>query len=206
MHVSLTWFACISAALAFATPRDAGAQKDDVSSEGSASLDLQSLGFMSGCWRGATEGGGVLEEFYTSPSARLMLGVSRFLVDGDAVQFEFSRISSDSTGVVLLPFPGGTPAAHGFRLTRSGEGMALFEAPEHDFPRRISYTSGADGSLTARIDGGEGDARIQEWRMSPVSCGSAWRNDSGDSPGAHGGTQGRTQRTQPDVAPPPPAV
>jgi hypothetical protein len=87
-----------------------------------------------------------------------------------AVQHEFSRITTDSLGITLLPFPGGKPSEHAFRLTSIESGRALFEAPEHDFPKRIRYSKGADGSLTARIDGGEGDSRVQEWRMRQVSC------------------------------------
>jgi hypothetical protein len=126
---------------------------------------LQSLAFLAGCWRGES-----LEEFFTAPAPDLMLGVSRFMRDGRVVQHEFSRITADSIGIVLLPFPGGHPSAQPFRLTRVGDGDALFEAPAHDFPRRIRYTLGVDGALTARIDGGEGDARVREWRMPPASC------------------------------------
>jgi hypothetical protein len=134
---------------------------------------LDGLAFMAGCWRTAGEGDGGLEEFYTTPSENLILGVSRFLRGGRAVQFEFSRITADSAGIVLLPHPGGRPSEHPFRLTSLTPGQALFEAPEHDFPRRIRYTRAADGSLTARIDGGASDTRAQEWRMLPFACGSA---------------------------------
>src|SRR5690606_18379892 len=131
---------------------------------------LEDLSFMSGCWRAAVEDGAVLEEFYTAPAPNLILGTSRYLRDGQAVQFEFSRITADTSGIVLWPFPGGRPSEHGFRLTEIGRGAALFEAPEHDFPRRIRYALAADGALHARIDGGAGDARMQEWRMEPVPC------------------------------------
>ena len=131
---------------------------------------LAALGFMAGCWRTVPGSPAVLEEFYTTPSANVIVGVSRELRDGRTVQYEFSRITADATGVVLLPHPGGRPSAHGFRLTRSAPGLALFEAPEHDFPKRIRYSLGDDDSLTARIDGGEGDPRVQEWRMQKADC------------------------------------
>ena len=131
---------------------------------------LDALGFMAGCWRTEPGGTTALEEFYTTPSDNLILGVSRYLRDGRAVQFEFSRITADSTGVVLLPHPRGKPSDDEFRLTESGQGTALFEAPEHDFPKRVRYTLGDDGSLTARIDDGDGGERVQEWVMQPVAC------------------------------------
>src|SRR5690606_31979703 len=80
------------------------------------------------------------------------------------------RITRDSAGIALLPFPNGRAAEYPFRLTSSGPGMALFEAPEHDFPKRIRYSLSQDGTMTARIDGGEGDARVQEWSMKQVGC------------------------------------
>lgn len=131
---------------------------------------LDALAFMAGCWRGDFGGGAALEEFYTMPSDNLIVGVSRFLRAGRTHQYEFSRISADSSGVVLLPFPGGRPSEHGFSLTHVDGTSALFEAPEHDFPKRIRYSLDADGMLTARIDGGAGDTRVQEWRMSRAQC------------------------------------
>lgn len=131
---------------------------------------LQDLAFMAGCWRGEFGNGGVLEEFYSGPSDNLIVGTSRFLRGGSAVQFEFSRITRDSTGITLLPFPGGRASEHAFRLTAIAPGRAMFEAPDHDFPKRIRYTAGDGGFLTARIDGGEGDERVQEWRMQRAAC------------------------------------
>lgn len=142
----------------------------DARADGAPVDALDALAFMAGCWRGEFGEGAALEEYYSTPTPNLIVGVSRFLRNGRAVQHEFSRITADSTGVALLPFPGGRMSEHAFRLTHSEAGSALFEAPEHDFPKRIRYTHAADGSLTARIDGGEGSARVQEWRMLPVAC------------------------------------
>lgn len=144
-----------------------------IGTSGSAAQEapsLSGLAFMSGCWRGDFGGGSAIEEFYTTPSENVMLGLSRFMRGGRTVQHEFSRITADSTGIFLLPFPGGSPSEHAFRLTRLEDGQAVFEAPEHDFPKRIIYRRNADGSNTARIDGGEGSDRAQEWPMRSVAC------------------------------------
>lgn len=140
------------------------------SAQVSSTATLNDLAFMAGCWRGDFANGAALEEFYTQPSDNLILGLSRFMRGNRAVQHEFSRITADPSGIALLPFPGGKPSEHAFRLTSIESGRALFEAPEHDFPKRIRYSKGDDGFLTARIDGGEGDSRVQEWRMRPVGC------------------------------------
>lgn len=135
-----------------------------------AAQSLDDLRFMAGCWRGEFPNGAALEEVYTMPSTNLILGLSRFMKGGRAVQHEFSRITADSTGISLLPFPGGRPSEHAFHLTTLTAESATFDAPEHDFPKRIRYTLASDGSLTARIDGGAGDSRVQEWRMAPAEC------------------------------------
>ena len=42
--------------------------------------------------------------------------------------------------------------------------QAVFENPNHDFPRRVSYRLNADGSLTARIEGTRGGKPAsKEW-------------------------------------------
>jgi hypothetical protein len=142
-----------------------------LAAQATAGHTLDDLAFMAGCWRGEFANGAALEEIYTAPSANLILGLSRFFRGDQVVQHEFSRITADSTGIALLPFPGGVPSEHAFRLTALTPGSATFEAPEHDFPKRIHYTAAADGSLMARIDGGTDESRAQEWRMRPLPCG-----------------------------------
>lgn len=138
--------------------------------ERAAAQTLSDLAFMAGCWEGQAGGGTVIEEHYTTPSSNLMLGTTRYLRDGATRQFEFTRITAGRDGVVLLPFPGGTASADPFRLTTVEADRAVFEAPEHDFPKRIIYRRDADGSLVARIDGGEGSDQASEWRMDAAPC------------------------------------
>jgi hypothetical protein len=70
--------------------------------------------------------------------------------------------------LTLLPFPGGRPSELAFRLTRASGDSAVFEAPEHDSPKRIVYSraAAADGAvLVARIDDGKDSTRAMEWSM-----------------------------------------
>jgi len=131
---------------------------------------LDDLEFMAGCWRGEFGGDGVIEESYMRPAGGLMLGTTRFLRNGRAVEHEFARIVEDSAGVFLRPFPGGSPSPARFRLTAADGRTAVFEAPEHDFPKRIVYRENADGTHTARVDAGEGSEESREWVMRPVGC------------------------------------
>jgi len=134
---------------------------------------LEDLRFMSGCWRGtfsSERGPGTIEEHYTDPASNLMLGTTRYIVGGEVTEFEFSTIRRDARGVWLTPYPGGVPSRDAFRLTSAGQARAVFEAPEHDYPKRIVYRRDPDGTLTARIDAGAEDREGREWRMTPASC------------------------------------
>ena len=130
---------------------------------------LAGLAFMAGCWRSG-EGERYFEEIYTRPTANLMLGLSIAVRDGRAVGHELTRVAAEDGKVVMTPYPEGERSPHGFVLTSLREDEAIFEAPEHDYPKRIHYRRNADGSRWARIDGGPGDAGGQEWRFVAASC------------------------------------
>ena len=156
----------VACAVALAAPPPLTAQLQE---QGGGSVS--DLAFMSGCWRGSFQANGAtgtVEERYTPPSENVILGTTRYLLDGRTVQFEFLLIRSDDDGVSMLPYPDGKPSHDAFLLVEVAEGHAVFEALEHDFPKRIIYRRD-NGELVARIDGGAGtDGR--EWRMSGVDC------------------------------------
>ena len=131
---------------------------------------LADLAFLSGCWQGPLSRGGAIEEFYSAPSDNLIVGTTRYLRDGHTVMFEFSSIVHDSSGIVLWPYPRGQKSADGFRLTSVDGHGAVFEAPEHDFPKRISYIIESPDVRIARIDDGIDGGQSTEWRMERVAC------------------------------------
>ncbi len=131
---------------------------------------LDELAFMTGCWRAPAGATTVMEEFYSTPSNNLMVGTTRYLRDGRTVMFEFTQITADSTGITLLPYPRGRASEDAFHLTVLEDGRAVFEAPEHDFPKRIIYHRESADVRIARIDGGTGSTQAQEWRLERVSC------------------------------------
>lgn len=134
---------------------------------------LRDVGFLQGCWVGRFEhqaGPGTMEEFYTTSSENVMLGTTRYLVGQRVVDFELTIIFADTAGVWLRPYPRGRRSEHDFALTRTDEREAVFEAPEHDYPKRIIYRSNPDGSRTARIDSGAADREGREWHLMPTAC------------------------------------
>lgn len=131
---------------------------------------LDDLAFLSGCWEGPLSSGGVIEEFYSAPSDNLIVGTTRYLRDGRTVMFEFTSIVHDSSGIVLWPYPRGHKSTDGFRLTSIDGHGAVFEAPEHDFPKRISYIVESPNIHIARIDDGTDGGQATEWRLERVAC------------------------------------
>jgi hypothetical protein len=141
-------------------PAGGGAERDS----------LRSFGFMAGCWRGPTRGGGVIEEYYTAPSANVMLGVTRYLQGDRVVEFEFTSIVREDSAIIVTPRPEGQQPAQ-FRVTRIARDSAVWENPTHDFPRRIAYRRLPGDTLVARIEGpGKEGTRSMEWRMTRVGC------------------------------------
>jgi len=85
-----------------------------------------------------------------------MLGMSRTVAGDQTVEYEYLRIEQRADAIYYVAHPKARCPGTDFKLTRLSAQEALFENPEHDFPKRIIYRKGQDGSLTASIDGGEG--------------------------------------------------
>jgi uncharacterized protein DUF6265 len=147
------------------------AQAGSAPSPSAVRSSLADLGFMAGCWRGLTRSGTTIEEFYTPPSANLIVGATRYVRDGRVVDFEFTRIDQTDSGAVITPHPKGVRSVS-FAPKVVERNRVVWENPTHDFPQRILYTRIADDTLVARIEGRtpSGD-RALEWRMVRATCG-----------------------------------
>ncbi|HEU5041307.1 MAG TPA: DUF6265 family protein [Gemmatimonadales bacterium] len=132
---------------------------------------LEPLRFMAGCWRGQSGDDRVIEEHYTSPSANLILGMTRYTRNGVATGYEFSTIAWKDSAIVLTPRPEGQQPVP-FPLAQMDRSSAVWENPAHDFPTRIAYRRVPGDTLVARVAGpGEGGAMAsEEWRMVRVRC------------------------------------
>jgi DNA-binding transcriptional LysR family regulator len=142
-----------------------------VAAEPASAPSLQTLRFMTGCWRGPAGSNTTLEEFYTAPAANLMLGVSRYVREGKVTDYEFTSIEQRDSDLVITPRPKDQSPAS-FRLRKLTDGEVVWANPEHDFPQIISYRRVAPDSLIARIEGpGPQGTRAMEWRMARSDCG-----------------------------------
>lgn len=121
-----------------------------------ATGDLSPVAFMAGAWVN-----GESEEWWSAPQGGTMLGHARMMQEGRTWFFEHLLLVVTERGIVYRAQPLGAPAVE-FALVESASGRAVFANPRHDFPRRITYQRGEDGTLTATVDDGRG-GRSESW-------------------------------------------
>ena len=130
---------------------------------------LSAISFMSGCWTGPSSNGAIIEEQYTAATDNLVIGMTRYVRGGRVVDFEFTTIERTDSSFAMTPHPKGVKS-DSFPLKTLEANRAVWENLGHDFPQRIIYRKGDDGSLIARIEGttprGE---RHLDWVMRPCA-------------------------------------
>ena len=113
----------------------------------------------------SVKGNTLIEERWTDPASNMMLGVSRTVRGDKVVEFEFLRIEARADGLFYVAQPGGRPPTD-FKLTKWDGTEAIFENPEHDFPKRVIYRRMPDNVVVAKVDGGAG-TKGQEFTFKP---------------------------------------
>jgi hypothetical protein len=116
---------------------------------------IADLAWIAGDWQTAAGGRSQVEEHWTQPAGGTMIGMGRTIAGGKTAEFEYLRLEQRADAVYYVAHPKARSPGTDFKLTRLNGHEAVFENPQHDFPKRILYRKNADGSLTASIDGGE---------------------------------------------------
>jgi Domain of unknown function (DUF6265) len=117
---------------------------------------IADVSWIAGDWQTASGGRRQIEEHWTSIAGGSMMGVSRTVAGDKTVEFEYLRIEQRADGVYYVAHPKARCPGTDFKLTRASATEAVFENPQHDFPKRIIYRKTGEDGLTASIDGGEG--------------------------------------------------
>ena len=117
---------------------------------------LSDLAWIAGDWQTAPGGRRQIEEHWTAVAGGTMMGMSRTVAGDKTVEFEYLRIEQRADGIYYVAHPKARCPATDFKLTKASATEAIFENPQHDFPKRIIYRKTGDDSMTASIDGGEG--------------------------------------------------
>ena len=116
---------------------------------------LTDISWMTGSWQTGPGGRRQIEEHWTEAAGGSMMGVSRTVAGDKTVEFEYLRIEQRADGIFYVAHPKARCPGTDFKLTRASAAEAVFENPQHDFPKRIIYRKTDDG-LTASIEAGEG--------------------------------------------------
>jgi hypothetical protein len=124
------------------------------------STAIADLAWIAGDWQTAAGGRSQVEEHWTQPAGRTMIGMGRTIAGGKTTEFEYLRLEQRADAIYYVAHPKARSPGTDFKLTRVSAQEAVFENPQHDFPKRIIYRKNVDGSLTASIDGGEGTRSI----------------------------------------------
>ena len=120
---------------------------------------LADLAWMTGDWQ-SVPGRRQVEEHWTTAAGGTMMGMGRTVAGDKTVEFEYLRIEQRADGIFYVAHPKARCPGTDFKLTRVSATEAVFENPQHDFPKRVTYGKGEGDSLTATIDGGEGTKAI----------------------------------------------
>jgi hypothetical protein len=129
---------------------------------------IQQLAWLQGCWVAASAER-TIEELWTAPRGRSMVGLSRTVRGGELVAYELVVIRERGDRLVYIAHPSGQPSAE-FLSTTLSEGSVVFENPGHDFPQRIGYRRQGP-SLQAWIEGTkDGQARRVEFPYRRTAC------------------------------------
>jgi len=121
---------------------------------------LEDFSWLAGHWR-IDQGDRVVDEHWMAPAGGLMIGMARNVRAGKVLEYEFTLLRQEPGGEIVYVANPSKQSETVFRLTSLMEGVAVFENPEHDFPKKIIYARQADGNLLAAIEGPGRDGKLR---------------------------------------------
>jgi Domain of unknown function (DUF6265) len=134
-------------------------------------VGIQRLAWLQGCWKIDTPER-VVEEQWTAPRARSMLGSSRTVRGDKLVAHEFVLLREQGEQLAYEVQPSGQ-AATVFLSVKLDEASVVFENLQHDFPQRVAYERKGK-SLLAWIEGPDpgrpGQMQRIEFPYRKVAC------------------------------------
>jgi hypothetical protein len=113
---------------------------------------LQDFAWLAGHWR-IEQADRQVDEQWMAPAGGLMMGMARNVQGGKVREYEFTLLRQEPNGDIFYVASPSKQSETSFKLTSLAGGAAMFENPQHDFPKKIVYARQADGSLLAAIEG-----------------------------------------------------
>ena len=124
--------------------------------EVNAAPEISDLAWMVGNWQTDPNGRLVSDEHWAPAAGGIMIGMSRTVAGGKLASFESLRIEQRGEAIFYVASVKGRCPATDFKLTQVTADEAVFENPEHDFPKRIIYRKKSATEMVASIDAGAG--------------------------------------------------
>jgi hypothetical protein len=131
---------------------------------------LQDFAWLAGHWR-IKQGDRLVDEQWMAPAGGLMMGMARNVQADKVREYEFTLLRQEPNGDIVYVASPSKQTQTTFKLTSLRGGEAVFENPEHDFPKKIVYARQPDGSLVTAIEGPgrDGKPRRVEYPFKRVS-------------------------------------
>ena len=135
----------------------------------SANASIHDVAWLAGCWE-RRNGDRTTIEIWMVPAGGIMLGASRTVVGGAALEYEQVIIRELGGRLIFTANPSGQ-AETSFTSTEVTDSSFVVENLAHDFPQRITYVRTGPDAWMARVEGpGPDGMRGFEFRMTRVSC------------------------------------
>ena len=138
------------------------ARAEDICALPKSNPDIATVSWLAGNWvqTGKTS---TVRERWAGPYGGVLLGIGVTTQGDVAKSFEFFRIAKTPTGLSYFASPNASPPTE-FKATEICSDKVVFENKAHDFPQRVIYTKGANGTLNARIEGTlKGKLEAEDW-------------------------------------------
>jgi hypothetical protein len=117
---------------------------------------IADLDFLEGTWLGS-DGESSWESIYTSTTGGQVLGASKEMRMGRTIMIDFEHFYEREGKLRMTPYPFGNRSVE-FTMTSfdAAKRQAVFENPEHDFPKKFTYQRATDKALRIELVGNMG--------------------------------------------------
>jgi hypothetical protein len=134
-----------------------------------ASDPLARVRWLTGCWV-QDDGSRVIEEQWTVPRGRAMIGIGRTTERDSLTSYELVVLRARGGELHYEAHPSGQSPAT-FVAPGANDTLVVFANPEHDFPQQVGYRRMGHDSLLAWIAGSIGGrARRVDFRYRRAAC------------------------------------
>lgn len=130
----------------------------DVSDKPGAAYRLKNVAWFAGQWRSPAAENALSEEHWSQPSGGAMIGMFRAIRAEKPVLYEFLLIEESADGVAmrLRRFKAGMAELEKepirLKLTKANSVEAVFENPDNEKPKRITYRLSKEEKLTVIVE------------------------------------------------------